>query len=230
MLCANWKLFGDSCFPVFRNPDATPQGQDKYLLVSFIGIDPFSTLADLSERTKSPGKAMEVETPSLQLEWTSDADGTGRDGLFIRHNPPSFSFTYPKDFSPTQPVPGNIFKATGASGLQILEISVGKIEGEVRASLSGFAEGYKGFMENSGIGVGSKISYNRPLPELTYGANHPAQEFEIDWQYGGNLPLTTYGQVIAKGEYYIFLIGIEGKGLGDIGRFKTIFKTIRLNP
>ncbi len=31
------------------------------------------------------------------------------------------------------------------------------------------------------LGTDIKITYNKPLPEGTYGEEFPAQEFEIEW-------------------------------------------------
>jgi len=84
--------------------------------------------------------------------------------------------------------------------------------------------------ERQSSGYPSTINYNKSLPTVTYGADYLAQEFEIDWKYGGNLPLTTYANVIVKEGYYISMSGIKGKDIGDIDKFKAIFKTIELEP
>lgn len=230
MLCSKWKLFDDSCFPVFRNPDGTPEGKDEFLLINFIDIDPFSSVPDLSKKTKPTTIKKEVKAAPPPMKWTSDADGIGKDGVFTRKNPPSFSFKYPIDFTIAKLIPGNIFRVTGTTGLPVVEVSVGKITGDVKKFLEGFAEGYKNYLENSGIGTYITINYKKSLPTVTYGADYLAQEFEIDWKYGGNLPLTTYANVIVKEGYYISMSGIKGKDIGDIDKFKAIFKTIELEP
>ena len=230
MLCSKWKLFDDSCFPVFRNPDGTPEGKDEYLLINFIGIDPFSSVLDLSKKTKPTTIKKEVKAAPPPMKWTSDADGIGKDGVFTRKNPPSFSFKYPENFVIARLFDELIFKITGTTGLPVVEVGVGKITGDVKKFLDGFAEGYKKYLENSGVGTDITINYNKSLPTVTYGADYLAQEFEIDWKYGGNLPLTTYANVIVKEGYYISMSGIKGKDIGDIDKFKAIFKTIELEP
>jgi len=161
------------------------------------------------------------------MKWASNVDGIRKDGVFTCKNPPSFSFKYLADFVITKPFPGNIFRITFPKGSPIIDVSVGKITGDVKKSLEEFAEEFKNYLENSGIGTNIKIDYNKPLPPDNYGDDSPAQEFEIDWKYQGTIPVTTYVNVIAKEGYYIAIIG---RTKGDSDRVKEIFKTIKLEP
>lgn len=47
MLCSKWPFFDKCCFPVFRNPDRTPEGKNDYLLVTYTGIITFSTVQEI---------------------------------------------------------------------------------------------------------------------------------------------------------------------------------------
>jgi len=231
MLCSKWKLFDDSCFPVFRNPDGTPKGKDEYLLINFIGIDPFSSVLDLSKKTKPTTIKKEVKATPPLMKWTSAADGIGKDGVFTRKNPPSFSFKYPIDFTIAKLTPGGIFRITSTTGLPAVVVVVGQITGDIKKFLGGWAEGYKNALENLGLGTDMIINYNKSLPTVTYGADYPAQEFEMKWKYtAAKSPFTTYVNVIAKEGYYISMIGHIGGVGGDIDKFKAIFKTIELEP
>jgi hypothetical protein len=230
MLCSKWKLFDDSCFPVFRNPDGKSEGKDEFLLINFIGIDPFSSVLDLSKKTKHTTTKKEVKVAPPPLKWASDADGIGKDGFFIRKNPPSFSFKYPTDFVVAKLQPPDIFRITGPAGSPTVNVHAGQIKADVKRFLDGAAKGYKNILENSGIGTDVTINYNKPLPPDTYGDDYPAQEFEIDWKFGGVSPVTTYANVIVKKANYISMYGHKGKGIGDIDQLKAIFKTIELKP
>ncbi len=82
------------------------------------------------------------------------------------------------------------------------------------------------------IGPIIKTTYNRPLPPDTYGVDHPAQEYEIDFKYGGAMPLKVYYNAIVKEDYFIILGWTLPPGAieKDKAKIKAIFKTIDLKP
>ena len=124
--------------------------------------------------------------------------------------------------------PRHIFKIKGAE--TIVNVIVGKITGDIKKFLEIYADKQKNYYENIGGGTDVIINYSKPLPPDTYGADYPAQEFEMDWKYGGVFSLTSYFNVIVKEGYYIKMEGHTAKDIGDINKFKAIFKTIELEP
>jgi adenylate cyclase len=160
-------------------------------------------------------KKEEEFSEGTAIEWKSNADGFGKDGIFTRKNPPAFSFEYPADFI-IQPLQANdIFRIIGSGGLPVVNIAVGKIAGGVEDFLHAFEERIKKALANLGTDV--TIVYNQPLPPGTYGEDYPSQELEITWMWGGTTGLRSYVNVIAKGEYYISMqghfAGVEEEGV-----------------
>ncbi|MFH1135331.1 MAG: hypothetical protein V1816_04520, partial [Pseudomonadota bacterium] len=92
-------------------------------------------------------------------------------------------------------------------------------------------EKLKSFFEQMSNDV--KIVYNRPLSSDGYGEEHPAQEYEIEWNYQNVMAMTTYVNAIEKDGYNI---GLVYNFIRDIERdariedAKAIFKTINLDP
>jgi hypothetical protein len=221
MLCLKkWKWLS-GCYPVFRNPEGTPEGKDEYLLMHGAGSFPFSTIPRLKEEA--------VEALDMKwIEWASDADGFGKDGIFTRKNPPAFSFEYPADFR-KQKLPDTIFFICSPDRLPCMSSSVLKITGDVNESLQGFAENYKKFFQGTDI----KIIYNKPLPPDTYGEDYPAYEYEIEYKWQGKFEFTVYCNVIAKEGYFILVFYTFSRAVDRAeaeAEAKAIFKTIDLKP
>jgi hypothetical protein len=222
MLCTKkWKWLS-GCYPVFRNPEGTPEGKDEYLLIHFAGFFPFSTIPFLKEEAV---EALDVKW----INWASDADGFGKDGIFTRENPPAFSLEYPADFKKRKPSRGRIFQICSPDGLPCMNIRVVKITGDVNESLQGFMENHKKTVGKLGTDI--KIIYNKPLPPHTYGEDYPAYEYEMEWKARGRFEVTTYFNVIAKEGYFILVAHVFSR---DVDRAeaeaeaKAIFKTIDL--
>jgi TolB-like protein/class 3 adenylate cyclase len=165
----------------------------------------------------------EEEAPeSTAMKWKSNEDGFGKDGVFTRNNPPTFSFEYPADFV-KQPLQANdIYRIRGPA---TVNVQVGEITTDLKQFHNKYVEGYKKALENLGTDV--KIIYSKPLPLDTYGEEFPSQEFEIEWMYAGSTFLTSYINVIVKDGYFI---SMQGHTAGDIDEVKAIFETIDLEP
>ena len=196
MLCTKkWKLLS-GCYPVFRNPEGTPERNDEYLLIHGAGFLAFNTIPRLKEEA--------VEALDMKwIEWASDADGFGKDGIFTRKNPPAFSFDYPADFKKHKPSLGRIFDIRSPDRLPIIILRVLKITGDVNESLQGSAEYFEKAVGKQATDV--KVIYNKPLPPDTYGEDHPAYEYEVEWKVQGGFELTTYCNMIAKEGHLIAL-------------------------
>ena len=224
MLCTKKWEWLSGCYPVFRNPEGTPEGKNEYLLVHGAGSFPFSTIPRLKQEAV---EALDIKW----IKWASDADGFGKDGIFTRKSPPAFSFEYPADFRKKKLLPGRIFHIVSPDGFSVMILRVVKITGDVNESLQGSAEHYKKTLGKLGTDI--KIIYNKPLPPDTYGEDYPAYEYEMEWKFRGTFEFTTYCNDIAKEGY---LISVSYNFFRAVDRAsaeaeaKAIFETIDLKP
>ena len=229
-LCSDLKWFDGYGLPVFRNPDGTPEDNNEYLVKTDIGGGiAFNTISGLYQELKPV--SIKEEAGDLQIvKWNSDADGIGKDGVFTRKNPPAFSFKYPANFIIHELQLGETFHAVSSNGLPHFVIVIYKITGETKEHLSEAVEGSKELLQKYGTDI--KIIYNKSLPPDTYGVDHLAQEYEIDFKYGGAMPLKIYNNAIVKEDYFIILYWTIPPGAieKDMAKIKALFKTIDLEP
>jgi len=162
------------------------------------------------------------------IVWKSKEEGVAKNGLFVRKKIPAFTFKYPESFVEDDLQGSDIYKMKGARGLPVVSASIEKVTGDVKEELHNNAKGYAKSLEKLGTDI--KITYNKPLPEDTYGEEFPAQEFEIEWKFRGSFLLTSYVNVIVKDGYYLSMQGVITGGKGDISEIKAIFRTIDLEP
>jgi len=234
MLCAKWIYFGDCCRPIFRNPEGTPEENNQYFLESYEVVSLFSTADDLAKLVETKSKKEETFSP-YAMKWTSDDDGLCMEGLCIRKNPPAFSFKYPPGYNVMEyeetPYSRPVCKIRDKWGVPEISVQVGKIDGDFNQHVNQFEKYVKKSVEIRGSAE-SKIMYSRSLPTDVYGKDYPAQEYEIEFLHGGQLPLILYGHIIAKDDYYISLIGVirryEREDIEKV--IKPIFHSINLEP
>ncbi|MFH1139480.1 MAG: adenylate/guanylate cyclase domain-containing protein, partial [Pseudomonadota bacterium] len=127
-----WRMI-TGCYPVFRNPEGRAGNNDEYLVVSSSGYIPFSSLPVLK---KEPAE-------SQFLSWTSDEDGKGEGGVFIRKNPPTLSIKYPADYRTLALRPIQVFWAASEGGLPNISVNIIKHSGDVKEALENNAEKLK---------------------------------------------------------------------------------------
>jgi adenylate cyclase len=165
------------------------------------------------------------------INWKSDADGVGKDGVFMRKNPPAFSFKYPTDSAIRPHQSHEIFTvAVPPDPLPSITVSIRKTTSGFIDFMREYEESYKEVLENVGMGTNIAVSKKQPLPPQTYGEDYPAQELEFDWMYGDTFPFTSYVNVIAKEDYCITISGHMARSREGIDWIKAIFKTIDLEP
>jgi tetratricopeptide (TPR) repeat protein len=217
--------------PVFAYADLLEEARNE--LKNILKIFPNYNLAFI--RNTSGYKLMEDVEHHLEgfrmaglqrlpsIEWNSHA-------VFTRENPPAFSLKYPAELIISQLEFGEIFRVIGSQGLPVLAISIGKITGEVKESLRGFAEVFIRALQEEGTSF--KITYNRSMPPDTYGETHPAQECEIGWKDKRSVTLKTYANAIVKDNYRIHLLWSDLPEVAeqDLAEIKEIFKAIDLEP
>jgi hypothetical protein len=210
------------------------------IVAAFILISSCATAPPAKEEAQAPPvKAEAKAAPAKQepapppkeeaappfMTWTSDADGVADGGEFTRTATPAFTLEYPEDFVVDERQGNDIVRVKGPGGLPVMNIAVDKVTGDIKEFLQGYANNYAKVLET--IGTDVEIIYNKPLPEDTYGEEFLAQEFEVEWMFGGSTLLTSYINVIVKEGYWIAL---QGHVMGDIDELKGIYETIDLEP
>ena len=185
---------------------------------------PVKAEAKAAPAKKDAAPAKEEAAPQ-PMTWTSDADGVADGGEITRTSAPAFTLEYPEDFEIDERGAADIVRIKGAGGLPIMNIAVDRVTGDIKEFLQDYAKGYAKVLETMGTDV--EIIYNKPLPADLYGEELPAQEFEVEWMFGGSTLLTSYINVIVKKGYWIAL---QGHVMGDIDELKAIYETIDLEP
>jgi hypothetical protein len=211
-----------------------------FIAATFILISSCATAPPAKEEAKATPVKAETKAPPPKKEaaplkeegptseiliWASEADGVAQDGEITRTSAPAFSLEYPEDFEVDERGAADIIRVKGPGGLPILNIVIGKLTGDKKEFLAGFAEEYVQALEKLGTDI--EIIYSKPLPADIYGEQYPAQEFEIEWMAGGSTLITSYANLIFKEDYYIAL---QGHVMGDIDELKAIYETIDLEP
>jgi hypothetical protein len=192
---------------------------------AFILISACATAPPAKEAAQAAPEKAEAKAAPPFMMWASDADGVAQDGEITRTSTPAFALEYPEDFEVDLRQGNDIVRVKGPGGLPIMNIAVDRVTGDIKEFLQGYAELYAKVLET--IGTDVEIIYNKPLSPDTYGEEFPAQEFEVEWTFGGSTMLTSYINVIVKEGYWIAL---QGHVMGDIDELKAIYETIDLEP
>ncbi|MCP4756102.1 MAG: hypothetical protein GY866_35010 [Proteobacteria bacterium] len=150
--------------------------------------------------------------------------GFGKDGTFVRTTSPAFTLRYPNEFQNQPLQPGQIFNAGTPGGSPSIGISIVPLQADadIQEQLQGFAAVYAGYLKPVGSDI--KIVSNESIDEYK---NFKAFRFEIVWRFQGQIPLTTVGDLIAKGNQAILVVGHTTYHIGEL---LDIFKTINLDP
>ena len=147
------------------------------------------SMDNLTAMVKSLSFDVEVDQAALM------ARGFGKDGKFVRTDPPAFTLEYPKEFQ-KQVLQGNqIFRAGIPQGspsmaIAILSLTAGA---DIQKQLKAMAEGYANALKSLGSDI--KIISQNPVEEYK---GFDAYQIQIVWRYRGQITLTTIVDLIAK--------------------------------
>jgi hypothetical protein len=176
------------------------------------------SMDNLTAMVKSLSFDVEVDQAALM------ARGFGKDGKFVRTDPPAFTLEYPKEFQKRVLQGNQIFRAGIPQGSPSMSIAILSLMAgvDIQRQLKEMAEGYANALKSVGSDV--KIISQNPVEEYK---GFDAYQIQIVWRYQSQVTLTTVVDLIAKQDKALQL---AGHTVYSIDELTDIFHTIDLDP